>query len=65
MAKTQKTFASKAKKGEAAAEKRQIRLIRSIADPNTGTVKFLDRMVSVPGDENLDSHLAKLMEDKP
>lgn len=64
MAKTQKTFASKAKKGEAETEKRQIRLIRSIADPNTGTVKFLDRMVSVPGDGELDSHLAKLMEDK-
>jgi hypothetical protein len=65
MAKAQKTFASKATKHEAKAEKRQIRLIRSIADPNTGTVKYLDRMVSVPGDENLDSHLAKLMEDKP
>lgn len=65
MAKSQKTFASKAIKGEAKAEKRQIRLIRSIADPNTGTVKFLDRMVSVPGDGDLDSHLAKLMGDKP
>lgn len=65
MAKAQKTFASKAIKSEEKAEKRQIRLIRSIADPNTGTVKFLDRMVSVPGDGNLDAHLAKLMEDKP
>ncbi len=65
MAKAQKTFASKAIKGEEKTEKRQIRLIRSIADPNNGTVKFLDRMVSVPGDGDLDAHLAKLMEDKP
>ncbi len=65
MVKSQKTFASKAIKSEAKAEKRQIRLIRSITDPNTRTVKYLDRMVSVPGDENLDSHLAKLMEGKP
>lgn len=65
MAKAPKTFASKAIKSEVKVEKRQIRLIRSITDPNTGTVKYLDRMVSVPGDGDLDSHLAKLMEDKP
>ena len=65
MAKGQKTFASKALKDDTKVEKRQIRVIRSTLDPKTGSVKFLDRMESIPGDGDLDSHLAKLLEDKP
>ena len=65
MAKGQKTFASKALKDDTKVEKRQIRVIRSTLDPKLGSVKFLDRMESIPGDGNLDSHLAKLLEDKP
>ncbi len=64
MAKTPKSFASKALKGEQKIEKRQIRVIKGAVDPNTGTVKFLDRMHAVPGDGDLDAHLAKLTESK-
>ncbi len=64
MAKAPKTFASKALKGEQKIEKRQIRVIKSAVDPNTGNVKFQDRMYSIPGDGDLDQHLAKLTDSK-
>lgn len=64
MAKAPKSFASKALKGEQKIEKRQIRVIKSVVDPSSGTVKFLDRMYSIPGDGNLDQHLAKLTDSK-
>ena len=65
MSKAQKSFSEKAKtKGTARAEKRQVRVIRSMKDPQTGTVKFLDRMESVPPGGNLDESLSKLVQGK-
>ena len=63
MAKAPKSFADKAKKEESKkAAQRQVRVIRSIKDPVKGTVRFLDGMVAVPGDADLDAHLLKFVE---
>ena len=60
MAKGIKSFADKAK-AKNVVSNRQVRVIRSRKVPKTGTVKYFDRMETVPGDANLDDYLAKMV----
>ena len=65
MAKGQRSFADKARKHAERKEKTQhVRVIKSVRDPDTGAVRFLDRVVSVPGGTNMDEHLSKVLEEK-
>ena len=64
MAKAPKSFADKAKQADSKkAAKRHVRIIRSFKDPAKGAVRFLDGMVAVPGDADLDAHLLKVVEE--
>ena len=63
MGKTSKSFAEKAKKaGGTQAETKQVRVIRSMKDPNSGVVKFFDRMETVADGGQLDKHLRELVQ---
>jgi|GEM_PF-5913336 len=65
MAKGQRSFADKARKHAERKEKTQhVRVIKSVRDPDTGAVRFLDHVVAVPGDANMDEHLSKVLEEK-
>ncbi len=65
MAKVQKSFAEKARKHSERKEGIQhVRVIKSIKDPDTGAVRFSDRVVAVPGGANMDEHLSKVLEEK-
>ena len=65
MAKRSKSFAEKASRhAERKAEKRNVRVVKSVKDPDTGAVRFFDRMVAVPGDANIDEYLSKVLEEK-
>lgn len=57
MAKAQKSFAAKLKGG--GADKKQVRVIRSVRDPETGFVRFEDRMVGVPIDADVATYIAQ------
>lgn len=59
MAKGAKTFTDKlTKKGTA--QKKRIRIIRSVRNPNTGSLHFLDNMADLPDDGNIDEQLKKM-----
>ena len=63
MGKTHKSFADKAKKTVAKqAETRQVRVIRSMKDPESGAVKFFDRMERVADRGQLDKNLSELVQ---
>ncbi len=65
MAKGQKSFAEKARKQAERKEGMQhVRVIKSVKDPDTGAVRFLDRVVAVPGGANMDEHLSKVVAEK-
>ncbi len=65
MAKGQRSFADKASRhAERKAEKRNVRVVKSVKDPDTGVVRFSDRMVAVPSDANIDGYLSKVLEEK-
>jgi len=65
MAKGQRSFADKARKQAERKEKTQhVRVIKSVKDPDTGAVRFLDHVVAVPGGANMDEHLSKVLEEK-
>ncbi len=57
MAKAQKSFADKLK--GSGSEKKQVRVIRSVRDPETGAVRFEDRMVGVPVDADVATYIAE------
>ena len=63
MGKTQKSFADKANKtSRTQAKTRQVRVIRSIKDPESGAVKFFDRMERVADGGQLDKNLSELVQ---
>ncbi len=65
MAKGKTSFAEKAlEQRERKAATRHVRVIRSVKDPDTGSVRFSDRMVAVPADANLDEYFRKTAEEK-
>ncbi len=65
MAKEQKSFAEKARKHAERKEGIQhVRVIKSVEDPDTGAVRFSDRVVAVPGGSNMDEHLNKVLAEK-
>ncbi len=64
MAKTPKTFAEKSLKDTSKQIAKRVRIIRSVKDPDTGNVKFLDRMESIPADGDVGSHVSKLLKDE-
>lgn len=65
MAKRSKSFADKARRhAERKAEMRHVRVVKSMKDPDTGAVRFSDRMVSVPSDANMEEYLNKVSEEK-
>ncbi len=65
MAKEQKTFAEKARKHAERKEGMQhVRVIKSVKDPDTGAVRFSDRVVAVPGGVNMEEHMSKVLAEK-
>ena len=65
MAKGQRSFADKARKhAERKVGTQHVRVIKSVRDPDTGAVRFSDRIVSVPPDANIDERLSKVLEEK-
>ena len=63
MAKAQKSFADKARQAEEKKSARKfVKVIRSSKDSSHGAVRFIDRMVAVPGDADLDEYLRKVAE---
>ncbi len=65
MAKGQRSFADKARKqAERKEGKQHVRVIKSVKDPDTGAVRFSDRVVAVPADANMDEHLSKVLKEK-
>jgi hypothetical protein len=58
MAKGRTSFAEKAKKaGKRKTEMRHVRVVKGVKTPETGTIRFSDRMVAVPSDADLDEFL--------
>ena len=57
MAKALKSFAEKLK--GSGSDKKQVRVIKSVRDPETGAVRFEDRMVGVPTDADVAQYIAE------
>lgn len=58
MAKGQTSFAEKAKKAaDRKSDMRHVRVVKSVQNPETGSIRFSDRMVAVPSDVDLDEYL--------
>ena len=65
MAKGQTSFSDKAKKAaERKIEKRHVRVIKSVKDADTGAIRFSDRMVPIPSDEDMDAYLSKVVSEE-
>lgn len=65
MAKGKRSFADKVRKhAERKAERQHVRVIRSVRDPDTGAVRFSDRVVAVPSDANMDEYLSKVVNEE-
>lgn len=63
MAKGIKSFSDKMNKVKnKGSEKKQIRVIRGVKDPENGAIRFMDRMVAVSTVGNLDENLKKVMD---
>jgi hypothetical protein len=65
MSKAEVSFAEKAKKA-AEREKgaKSVLVIQSTKDARTGSVKFSDRVVTIPADSDMDSYLKEIVEPK-
>lgn len=65
MVKGQTSFADKARKAaEKKAEAKPVLVIQSIKNPHTGSIKFSNRMVSIPVDADMDTYLKETVESK-
>lgn len=63
MAKGTKSFSDKMNKVKTkGSETKQIRVIRGIKDPDNGAIRFMDRMVAVSTEGNLDENLKKVID---
>ena len=63
MVKAPRSFADKLKGKSAAKDSKHVRVIRSVKDPASGAIRFLDKIVKVPMEGNLDEHLRELLEE--
>lgn len=62
MAKGKRSFADKVRKhAERKVERQHVRVIRSVRDPDTGAVRFSERVVAVPSGANMDEYLSKVV----
>ncbi|MFB0515158.1 MAG: DUF4295 family protein [Candidatus Neomarinimicrobiota bacterium] len=66
MAKGKRSFADKARKyaERSKAERRYVRVVKSVKDSDTGAVRFSERMVAVPSDVNIDEYLRQVVEEE-
>lgn len=65
MVKGQTSFADKARKAaEKKAEAKPVLVIKSMKDPQTGSIKFTKRTVAVPLDTDMDAFLKEAAETK-
>lgn len=63
MAKGTKSFSDKMNKVKIkGSETKQIRVIRGIKDPDNGAIRFMDRMLAVSTEGNLDENLKKVID---
>ena len=65
MVKGRRSFADKVRKhAEHKAESQHVRVIKSVRDPDTGAVRFSDRIVAVPSDAKMDEYLSKVVKEE-
>ena len=63
MAKGSKSFSDKMSKGKnKGPERKQIRVILGVKDPDNGAIRFVDRMTSISTEGNLDENLKKVID---
>ena len=63
MVKGSRSFADKLKGKSIAKDTKHVRIIRSVKNPANGAIRFLDKIVKVPLEGELDEHLRKLLEE--
>jgi hypothetical protein len=63
MAKAAKSFASKVHGAEEVAAMKHVRVIQSVKNPDTGGVKFQDRVIAVPEDGALKDHVGRFLKE--
>ena len=64
MSKGDRSFAAKVRKQSRTVDKRHVMVIKSRKDPKTGVVRFSDRVVAVPTEDNMDEVLKQAVEEE-